>query len=81
LTHEEIPTVLSLLGRAVRAEVETYETIQEGFAKIETNVDEKYRESEPLTKLSVHSSQIPSHPKTEITPSDYEFLHNVFREF
>jgi len=63
LAQEHVPFVLQVLSKAVEAKLESFETIQEGFHKIGTQIDvkqENYRNRNPFFKA----------PNTEILPGN-----------
>ncbi|EGF82877.1 hypothetical protein BATDEDRAFT_86391 [Batrachochytrium dendrobatidis JAM81] len=90
LSHEDMENILNLISRGVVAELETYDTIMEGFHKIGSAAGTKSmtaRDSSPSRIQTINSSKITNAPDTEVpAPSspldaqlDVDFMKKVFQ--
>ncbi|KAJ3321049.1 hypothetical protein HDV06_004607 [Boothiomyces sp. JEL0866] len=92
LSQENVPFILQLLTKTVEAELETYETISEGFHKIGSVMDSRspdgFRNRNSFfSNGSIHNLKIPTEPNTEILPTspdkelNMEFIRAAMANF
>ncbi|KAH9273473.1 hypothetical protein BASA83_004139 [Batrachochytrium salamandrivorans] len=93
LSHQDMECILNLISRGVVAELETYDTIMEGFHKIGSAAGSRAADSHEVNSLhpsriqTITSSKITSSPMTDIPAPhsplddqlDADFMRKVFQ--